>query len=185
MEDNVIVKLFFERSEEAIRETDKKYGSYCKAVAYNILNNTQDAEECVNDTYQKAWDTIPPQRPASLSAYLARITRNTALNWLKSKKTQKRGRGEYQLAFEELESVIGYSEDVEDHFDGRLQSELIERFVKALPADSRLVFIGRYWHFESVSDIAKKTGFSESKVKMLLLRARSKLKGLLEKEGIL
>ena len=185
MEDSAIIELYYDRSENAVRETEKKYGAYCRKIAYNILNDRQDAEECVNDTYHKAWDTIPPQRPASLSAYLARITRNTALNRLRSKTTQKRGGGEYQLAFEELESVIGQKGDVEELFDIRQLKELINRFIGDLPADSRLVFIGRYWYFESVSDIAKKTGFSESKVKMLLFRARSKLKELLYKEGFI
>ena len=184
MEDKDIIKLYFERSEQAIKETENKYGACCGTIAYNILNNKQDAEECVNDTYRQAWETIPPQKPSSLSAYLARITRNTALNRLKAANAQKRGQGEYQLVYEELEQVTASGENVEDRLDEKSLTEIIDRFVRGLPKDSRLVFIGRYFCFEPIADIARKTGFSESKVKMLLLRARNKLKELLEKEGV-
>ena len=185
MEDSAIIELFFERSEDAIKETENKYGSYCRSVAYNILNNKQDAEECVNDTYKQAWDHIPPQKPDSLSAYLARITRNTALNRVKAANAEKRGSGGYQQVYEELESVLRSVNDVEEHFDEKRLSELINGFVKGLPKESRLVFIGRYWCFEPISEIAEKTGFSESKVKSLLFRTRNKLKALLEKEGVI
>ena len=185
MEDSAIIELFFERSEDAIKETENKYGPYCRSVAYGILNNRQDAEECVNDTYKQLWDHIPPQKPDSLSAYLARITRNTALNRLKAANAEKRGSGEYQLVYEELEAVLCSANDVEEHFDEKRLSELISSFVKGLQTESRLVFIGRYWCFESISGIAQKTGFSESKVRSLLFRTRKKLKALVDKEGVI
>ena len=184
MKDSEIIELYFARSEDAITETDKKHGAFCRSMTFGILGNREDGEECVNDTYRQAWETIPPQKPVSLSAYLARITRNTALNRLKAANAQKRGRGEYQLVYEELEQVTASGENVEDRLDEKRLTEIIDSFVRGLPKDSRLVFIGRYFCFEPIADIARKTGFSESKVKMLLLRARNKLKKLLEKEGV-
>lgn len=182
MDDNVIIEMYFARSEEAVRETAAKYGAYCTAIALNILGNAQDGEECVNDVYFKAWSSIPPTRPHSLRAYLVRLTRNAALNRIQSRNTQKRGGG-LEAALEEL-SDIADAGSVEESFDAAVLAELINKFLAALPRDKRLVFMGRYWYFDSVKDIAEKTGFTQSKVKMTLSRTRAELKEFLEKEDI-
>lgn len=186
MEDSLIIKLYFDRSERAIEETDKKYGSCCKSISYNILNNHQDAEECVNDTYFSVWNAIPPKNPNSFFAFLSKITRNISLNRLKFKNTKKRGdgEGEFELICEELDNLLTSESSVEDQFDSNRLSEIINDFVGKLPIEKRTVFIGRYWYFDSIDAISKKTGFSSSKIKMLLFRTRKQLKKLLDKEGI-
>lgn len=184
MEDKSIVELFRARSEEAISEASSKYSSYCRTVAYNILRNSSDTEECLNDTMQKAWSSIPPENPRSLKAYLGKITRNLALNRVEQSNAAKRGSGQYPLVLAELEECIASDSDTEKSLDNSILSESINTFLASLPKQKRIIFVRRYWHMESVKDIAKRLKISESKVKTELCRTRQKLKDYLEKEDI-
>ena len=183
MEDEAIVALYWQRSEEAIVETDRKYGSYCRTIAFNILEDRWDTEECVNDTYWKLWDIIPPTQPSLLSALLAKITRNLALDRRKFNRAEKRGGGQVALALEELAECVG-SGSVEERMENRLLAELLNRFLDSLSQKNRQLFMLRYWYFCTVQQLADSLGLSESGVKMSLLRSRRELKALLEKEGV-
>jgi RNA polymerase sigma-70 factor (ECF subfamily) len=185
MDDEMILDLYWARSESAVSETAKKYGSYCTKIAANILLNSEDAEECVNDTYQKAWESIPPQRPANLRAYLGRITRNLSLNRYKEQRTQKRGGDNIALIYSELEECIPASRNVEAEFESGLVAGAINSFLKSLDRESRIVFVRRYWYADSIHAIAARFGMSESKVKSMLFRTRKKLRTHLENEGVI
>jgi len=184
MDDRDIIALYFKRLESAITETAKKYGKYCFSISNNILRNRQDAEESVNDTYLQTWNSIPPTKPNCLSAYLAKIVRNISLNRIKASKTQKRGSGEYELAYDELAGIISSPQTVEDLIDEISLRDLINRWLESLSSEQRMVFVGRYWYFDSVTTISTKMDFSVSKTKMLLLRLRNELKEYLESEGV-
>lgn len=184
MEDRDIIEMYFERIESAIAETASKYGKFCYNISINILQNRQDAEESVNDTYLQTWNSIPPARPNSLPAYLGRIVRNISLNRIKAKRTQKRGSGEYELAYDELAEIISDPQSVDDLIDEMLLKDLINQWLGTLTQEQRMVFVGRYWFFDSVTSISSKMNFSVSKTKMLLLRLRNELKEHLESEGI-
>ena len=185
MDDRQIIALYNERSEAALSETEKKYGRYCRTIAYNILNNEEDSEECVNDTWLKAWEAIPPRCPDSLAAFLGKITRNLALNLYKHKNREKRGGGQTMLVLEELAECVPGADSTEEAVDEALLAEVLNGFLAELPTEKRKIFMRRYWYLSSVKEIAEEYGLSESKVKMTLLRLRSKLKTVLEKEGIL
>lgn len=181
MEDKYIIDLYWQRSEEAISQTVSKYGAYCHSVAWNILHNSEDSEECVNDTYLRAWDTIPPQRPSVLQTFLGKITRNLSLDRWRSNRAQKRNGGVF-LALEELQDCVPGS-------DGDLSEDLtiqdaLNGFLVSLSQEQRKVFLRRYWYLSPVKEIAEDYGISESKVKMTLLRTREKLRAYLESEGI-
>lgn len=180
MTDDKIVALYWARSEDAIKETEKAYGSYCHYVAFQILREEEDANEIVNDTYLKAWHSMPPQKPNPLKAFLGRITRQLSINRLEAKHTKKRG-GEYALSLNELENVI--CDSTRDVTDQMALTSALTRFLYALPITQRRVFIRRYWYFESISEIARAFSMSESKVKSMLMRLRKKLKQHLEQEG--
>jgi len=184
MDDRQILKLFEERSEAAISETAEKYGRYCHTIAYNILCNEEDTEECVNDTYLKAWEAIPPQVPEKLSAFLGKITRNLALDKYRFYNSAKRGGGQTALALEELQECVSAADSTEQAVSDKLLVEILNRFLKELPLEKRRIFMKRYWYLQSIQEIAGELAISESKVKMTLLRTRSKLKQVLEKEGI-
>lgn len=184
MDDREIIALYFKRAESAITETAKKYGKYCFSISHNILHNHHDAEESVNDTYLQTWNSIPPTKPDCLSAYLAKIVRNISLNRRKAQKTRKRGAGEYELAYEELAGIVSSPQSVEDMMEGISLTDLLNRWLEALLPEQRMVFVGRYWYFDSVLAISVKMGFSVSKTKMLLLRLRNDLKEYLESEGV-
>ncbi len=185
MKDIDIIKLYFERSEKAIKETDCKYGSYCLCIADNILYNKQDSEECVNDTYLKTWSSIPPGKPSNLRTYLGKITRNLAINRYNMYSAEKRGGTTMPIILSELEGCIPSSFRVEDALDEKLLVELIEDFLKTQSETKRSIFLRRYWYCQSISDIANDFYMSESKVTSILYRQRLKLKEHLEKEGIL
>ena len=184
MEDNQIIHLYFERSEEAICQTAAKYGNYCHTIAYNILQNIEDSEECVNDTYWKAWGIIPPRRPKRLAAFLGKITRNLALDRYRRYTAEKRGGGEMAVALEELGDCVSSGENLEAHADEMVLTDILNRFLASLSAEQRMIFMRRYWYVSSVKEIADDYGITESKVKMSLLRCRNQLKAVLEKEGI-
>ena len=185
MEDQQIIELFNEHSETAISETAKKYGKYCYTIAYHILYNEQDSEECVNDTYFKTWEAIPPQYPNKLAAFLGKITRNIALNRYRYYIRQKREKNQVTLALEELQECIPDSNSIEQAIEEKYLIEVINRFLYDLPKEKRMIFLRRYWYLSSIQEIAGDYEMSESKVKMTLLRVRNKLKQLLEKEGII
>lgn len=185
MDDEIILDLYWARSESAISEIAKKYGSYCMAIAANILQNSEDAEECVNDTYQKAWENIPPQRPANFRAFLGRITRNLSLNRYKEQRTQKRGGDNIALIYSELEECIPASRDTEAEFESGLVVGAINSFLQSLDRESRIVFVRRYWYADPIRGIAVRFGMSESKVKSMLFRTRKKLRTHLENEGVI
>lgn len=184
MEDKEIVRLFRKRSEDAIQETAKKYGKYCHSIAYNILFNEQDSEECVNDTYFKAWENIPPHNPDKLSTYLGKITRNLALNKWDYYNADKRGMGQVPIVLEELRECIPAADSVEHVIDEIHFENIINRFLAALPRQKRIIFMRRYWYLSSVKEICADFHMSESKVKMILLRLRSDFRIFLEQEGV-
>ena len=179
MEDHNIVDLYWFRDENAISETDKKYGSYCNTIANNILYNLEDSKECVNDTYLK---TIPPTRPKILKAFLGKITRNLALNIYKSKNCQKR-KGEVPLVLDELKECIPSQNDIDTEMEEKYLTEYINEFLKSLPREKRIIIVQRYWYLYSIKDIAEKNNLSQSNVKMTLSRFRTKLKEFLEERG--
>ena len=184
MNDKSIVDLYFSRDEEAITQTDKKYGRYCYSIAYNILTNKEDAEESVSDTYVTAWRAIPPRRPSVLSTFLGKITRHISIDRWRERVATKRGGGEVTLALEELEDCVAGLQNVEMEYE---RKELIRAYVKfldALPVTERRVFLCRYWYVDSVEAIAEKFGFSQSKVKTMLHRTRAKLRKQLAEEGL-
>ena len=185
MEDNAIVALYFARSEQAIRETGKKYGAYLNTIAENILHRHEDAEEAVNDTYLAAWNTMPPRRPNILSAFLGKLTRYISLDRWKKRSAQKRGGGQVALSLEELEECISGGDDPEKEVDRKELLRYLNRFLDALPETQRRVFVCRYWYLESIPEIAARFGFSESKVTAMLHRLREKLRKRLEMEGLL
>jgi len=184
MNDSQIVALYWSRDEQAIAETRVKYGQYCYAIAYNILHHSEDAEECVNDTYLNAWNAMPPHKPSILSTFLGKITRCLALDRLRRYTAEKRGGGQVALSLDELAECITDGKSIDDNLHAEELSKHIDSFLRSLPSAQRSIFICRYWFFDPISDIAKQFGYTESKIKTTLLRTREKLKKYLEKEDI-
>lgn len=183
MQDEQIVALYLSRDENAIRETERKYGGYCMSIANNILQNLHDSQECVNDTYIRTWESIPPHKPESLRAFIGRITRRLALNMCEKASALKRGKGTVQLVLDELGECI--PDTVGDTVQGFEITDALNSFLASLPEQNRNIFVRRYWYMSAVKDIAADYGMSESKVKMRLMRMRNELKAHLEKEGII
>ena len=181
MQDGQIVELYFARKEEAIAATSAKYNSYCMQIAMNILHNREDSEECVNDTYLAAWNSIPPQRPEKLAAYLGRLTRNLSLNRYKSMNAARRGGGELALSLTELDECIADSSAEHNAED---TGKLISEFLYTQQKETRQVFVRRYFYNDSIADIADRFGMSDSKVKSMLHRTRLALKAYLEEHDI-
>ena len=177
MEDHEIVELYFSRDERAIKETDLKYGKLCHSIAYNILKNNEDSEECVNDTYIGVWNAIPPEKPNHFMAFVCKIARNLALKRLESSMRQKRSQATV-ISLSELEEIL--AADVSNEEIGKA----ISAFLRKEKADIRKVFIRKYYFFDSISEIAERYGFTESKVKNMLYHTRNKLKEYFIKEGI-
>lgn len=184
MQDSEIIALYGQRDESAIAVTAEHYGSYCKTIAYNILQSKEDAEECVNDTWLAAWQSIPPQNPARLSAYLGKLTRNIAINRYHQANAQKRGMGQTALALGELDECIPANSNVEQAYDEKLLVDALNRFLRGQPMQKRNIFIRRYWYLCSIHEIATYYGMSDSKVASLLFRMRKDLKSQLAKEDI-
>ena len=182
MDDERIVALYWERKENAIVESERKYGRYCRAIAYNILASHEDAQECVNDTWYDAWQAMPPERPTRLSSFLGRITRNIAIDRFRYDSAKKRG-AEAECAIEEYWECIPNGDAAID--DELVLRQAINDFLKSLDIRSRVIFMRRYWYTMSVKDIATSMGMSESYVSVLLHRTRGKFKDYLTKEGIL
>lgn len=184
MDDSRIVELYWERQEEAITETAEKYGKYCRYIAYNILFSSEDAEECVNDTYMRAWNAIPPHRPAQLSTFLGKITRNLSLNRYKEKHAQKRGEGQVDVVLDELQEIICGKSHIEDFVDEMVLTEALNVFLSGLTQLNRVIFVKRYWYMSSIKDIAGDLSMNENSIATILFRLRKELKIHLEKEGI-
>ena len=184
LEDSKIISLFFERSEQAIRELDSKYGSAVKKTAANILNDRLDTEECVNDTYLRTWNTIPPHAPNPLVSYVCKIARNLAVNRYHANRAQKRG-GNYDLVLDEMLECIPSGVDIETEYDAKELSAAINRFLSALKQEDRVLFVRRYWYADSITDLASETHSSPGRISVRLFRLREKLRKTLGKEGFL
>ena len=182
MDDLRIIELYFDRDERAIEETGAKYGKLCHRIAYNILNNHEDSEECVNDTYVGVWNAVPPTRPNNFMSFVCKITRNLSLKRLEFMKREKRS-ADMLVSLNELAAVLPderYAPDASDEDVGKL----ISTFLRSQKDDVRNVFIRKYYFFDSIRDIAERFGFTESKVKNMLFYTRNKLKDHLIKEGV-
>ena len=181
--DEKIVSLFWNRDEEAIAQTEQIYGGYLQKIAYNILADREDSMECVNDACLAAWRSIPPHEPKVLRSYLAKITRHIAIDRLRSRKSQKRQTSEYVLSLSELSDTFSMGDSVEEALDAELLREAIGQFLHTLPKEAQLAFLGRYYYFDSLKEVAAYCGMKESKLKSLLYRTRQSLKQYLIKEG--
>ena len=184
MEDKQIVELYWQRSEEAIPATAAKYGAYCRTIANNILANDEDAEECVNDTWLGAWNTMPDNRPSLLGAYLGKLTRWLSLTRLRERGRLKRGGGETSLALDELAEVVSYGTDIEHDLELKELNAAVRDFLKQLDPTERELFLSRYWFLLPVKEIAVRFGLSANKVSTRLHRTRRKLQSYLKEEGL-
>ena len=184
MKDAEILDLYWARDERAIAETQSAYGSYCYSIAWHILYTKEDADECVNDTWFKAWKAIPPGRPSRFALFLGAITRNLSLDRWKERRTMKRGGGEMTVALDELAECVPDARSTEDVVVTAELERLIDRFLHTLPEKDCNVFLRRYWYVEEYGEIAKRYGMNLNTVKTSLFRTRNKLREYLEKEGI-
>ena len=183
MDDARIVQLYWDRDEQAIPATSDKYGSYCAAIARNILGSREAAEEWVNDTFLKAWDSMPPHRPQILSAFLGKIVRNLSFNRYKRNAADKRGGGELPVVLEELSELVSGQDDVGRELDRKELIEAIDGFLAGLSLKKRSVFVSRYWYADSISEIAARHGMKDGAVSMTLNRLRLKLRSYLVERG--
>jgi RNA polymerase sigma-70 factor (ECF subfamily) len=179
MDDNTIVGLFWQRSEDALTECGSKFGAYCRTIANNILRSDSDADECINETWLKAWNAIPPAKPTRLKAFLGKITRNIALDRYEAAHAQKRGGGVVEIALDELAEIAAPVAS-----DGEI-THAINVFLHAEPPENTDIFVKRYWYLQSIKEIAAAYGYSENKIASLLLRMRGRLKQKLESEGLM
>lgn len=183
LDDSEIIGMLFDRDESALTALSKKYGSYCASIANNILRNREDSEECVNDTYMKTWESIPPEKPRILSAFLAKITRNLAIDRYRRDHSKKRGGDDMELIFEELEECVSDGSSVEATAERREILAAVNRFLGRLSAKNRIMFVSRYCYCESVHDIAARFGVKENNVSVSLNRTRAQLREYMKKEG--
>lgn len=184
MDDRDIVDLYWQRSDQAIAESVKKYGRYCHRIASGICTAPEDAEECVNDTWLKAWNSMPDNRPTLLGAYLGKLTRWLSLSRLRERGRLKRGGGETSLALDELAEVVSDGSDIQRELEIRELNAAVRVFLKSLEETEREVFLSRYWFLLPVKEIAARFGFSPNKVSTLLHRTRRKLQSYLKEEGL-
>ncbi len=182
LSDEEIVALYWQREEAAIRETEKKYHSYLSAIAYRVLQDREDGKECVNDTYFKAWKSIPPHKPKGLAAYLGKITRQLSIDRLRTKGREKRKASAYAVPLSELSECVSES-GTDEEIDLHLLSEAIESYLVQLSPKARNTFIGRYFYLDSIKEVAAYYGMSEGSVKTMLHRTRAGLRAYLEQEG--
>ncbi len=183
VDDNTIIQHYLDRDERAITETDEKYGGYCHTIAENILGNREDSKECVNDTYLKTWNSIPPQRPKIFSSFIGRITRNLAINIYNRNRTERRGGGRINLVLDELEECIPDRASETEYTENEL-ADAVNDFLAALPERNRKIFMLRYWGAVPVSSIAEKMKMSENSVSALLGRIRRKMQKHLSERGV-
>ncbi|MBQ7230767.1 MAG: sigma-70 family RNA polymerase sigma factor [Oscillospiraceae bacterium] len=185
MEDEQIVQLYWERSDRAISETAYKYGTYCRSIAQNILQNPEDAEEIVNDTWLGAWNAMPPHRPGVLSTFLGKLTRRISIDRFRTRTRHKRGGDTVTLALEELNECVPGGQDIQQELEQRELVRAIDRFLDTLPDRERRIFLCRYWYLDDIAAISARFGFTRSKVKSMLYRIRNKLRTHLQEEGYL
>jgi len=183
VEDSAIIDLYWARDQYAISASDEKYGALCRNLSQNILSSREDAEECVNDTWHRAWDTMPPQRPGSLRAYLAKIVRNLSIDRWRARKAQKRGAG-LEVLLSELEDCVPASPSAEAETEAGLVSDCIDRWLDSLPQMDRVAFVRRYWYGQRVDELAAQLGNPPKQMAQRLFRLRGSLRRALEKEGI-
>ena len=184
MEDQQIVALYWQRSDEAIVQSDQKYGGYCGTIARNICGSPEDAEECVSDTWLAAWNQIPPKRPGILSAFFGAITRNAAINLVRARRREKRGGGQADLVLSELEATIPAPDSVEGILEAKELGAAVRQFVSDLKPGEKAMFLARYFYMAPIGDIARQLGCSESKIKTTLYRLRGRLMKYLKEEGL-
>ncbi len=183
IDDEKIIEMFFERSEQGLRELDNKYGKICHNLSYNIVSNRQDAEECVNDAYLGAWNAIPPAQPNPLLAYLCKIVRNISLKIYYRKEAAKRS-SHYTIAMEEIEACIADPNTVETEIEARELARIIESFLDTLTVENRVIFMRRYWFSDSCKDIAEFVGLTEKNISVRLTRIRQKMKEYLAEREV-
>ena len=184
MEDHAIVQLYWDRDQQAIAATDEKYGALCRNLSHNILNSREDAEECVNDTWHRAWDTMPPQRPNSLRAYLCRIVRNLSIDRWRGRTARKRGEG-IEVLLSELEDCIPVGPGPEELTQAREVSRCIDRWLDGLSQRDRVAFVRRYWYGQRVDELAGQLGGTPKQMAQRLFRLRGSLRKHLEREGVI
>lgn len=183
MKDEEIVSLYWKRDEKAIEETEQKYEHYLSKIAYNILSDMEDSKESVNDTYLRAWNSMPPHRPGVLASYLGKITRQLSIDIYRRRNREKRQASEYALSLSELEDCISGGDTTEQSLDLKLLAEAIQTYLYRLKPEARHIFIGRYYYADSIKEVSDYYGMSESKVKSMLFRIRKGLRTYLEQEG--
>ena len=183
MDDKAMIDQLWQRKDSVLSVIGLKYGKLCHSLAIGILRSEEDAEECVNDAYMKVWETIPPNRPDSLRAYIAKLTRNISIDKLRAGSRKKRSYGEREVALDEIAEIIPGGVSPEEALNEKELARIIDSFVREQANDAKMIFIARYWSYKSVSEISRELGFSQSKVKTSLHRVRTELKEKLEKEG--
>lgn len=183
MEDQEIVELYWKRDESALERSREKYQSYLTRIAQQILCDRSDSEEVVNDTYFKAWQSMPPQRPSKLSIYLGRLTRHGAIDCLRRRTSQKRGGTIYEVCVEELEESVPSGETPQQAMEEKLLVQLLNQFLETLSPQARALFLGRYYYFDPLREVARYCGMGEGQAKSQLFRIRKRLKAYLEQEG--
>lgn len=183
MEDSQIVALYWARDEAALAESETKYGGYCRSIALGILNSREDAAECVNDTFFRAWESMPPHRPGRLDTFLGKLTRNLSLDRWRARRAQKRGGGQVELALHELEECLPSADHPERELEAEALAESLNRFLEALPREKRVLFVQRYWYLRPVEELAAAHGMRKNTAASTLFRLRSALREHLEKEG--
>ena len=184
MDDEDIIALYWRRDENALRATSEKYGRLCCSIAGNILSDREDVSECVNDAYYAVWNSIPEARPAHFQAYLAKITRNIALNRFRSLHAEKRRGCAAEIPIDELAECVSGGQSPEDEAEARRIEQLINRFLWSQEEYKRVIFVRRYWYMDSLQRLSDRTGFSQGKIKSILFRMRQKLREYLESEGV-
>ena len=184
MEDQQIIELYWARSEQAIRESETKYGAFCLSIARNILSQEQDAEECVNDTWLRAWNAMPPQRPNILSAFFGKLTRNLSLDRWRHTRAAKRGGSQTEVALHELEDCLPDRRGPEEQLEAAETAQIISAFLRSQGKVDRALFVRRYFHLEPLARLGAELGMTEGQVKSRLHRIRKRLKLVLEREGV-
>lgn len=185
MEDREIIDLYWQRAQEAVTETERKYGAYLRTIAFHILRSREDAEESLNDTYYDAWNSMPPLRPVNLQGFLGQITRRRSIDRWRRDRTKKRGGDVMTLALEELEGCIPGGGSPEERLQDRELGRCIDQFLRMLPVRERQVFIRRYWYMDSIQELCRSFGLGQSQTKSMLLRTRRRLRDYLEERGAL
>ena len=183
MQDEMIVEMYWQRDEKAIAETDSKYGNYLLKIACSILSDIEEGRESLNDTYLRAWNSMPPQRPQLLRPYLVRLARQSAIDLFRRKNRKKRAFSQYEMSLSELETCVSKGNETQDTVDMKLLASAINQWLRTLQKENRIVFVGRYYFMDSIKDIADYCSMSQSRVKSMLFRSRASLREYLRKEG--